>query len=221
MSSDAKKPALRMLVHACCGPCSLEPTRIFAQEGIDTAIYYSNPNIHPQGEYEHRLETLEEHVTKPQGLELIKDAYDPDTWEREVGVYGTDRENRCRACYRMRLERTARMACERGFDAISTTLTISPYQFTDVILQELEEAASRHGLQALGRDFRDCYPQTTSRSHELGMYRQNYCGCRFSIAEAAAERATAKERREQEKHLRHTAMILTAAEGLYTQRNQL
>ena len=221
MSKDAERQPVRMLLHACCGPCSLEPTRIFAEEGIEASVFYSNPNIYPQDEYAHRLETLEEHVTGPQNLELIEGDYDPDTWERDVAVYGDDRESRCRACYRLRFERTAREAAARGYDTISTTLTISPYQFTDVILEELEAAARRHGVRALGRDFRDRYRTATQRSRDLGMYRQNYCGCRFSIAEAAAQRKAAKEKRETEKRQRHIAMICAAAEGLFTQRNQL
>ena len=108
----------RMLLHACCGPCSLEPTRIFADEGVDFAIHYANSNIFPPEEYEHRLATLVEHVSEPRGIELIEGDYDPDSWEREVAVHGTDREARCRACYRLRFEETAREAAARGFDTI-------------------------------------------------------------------------------------------------------
>lgn len=208
----------RMLLHACCGPCSLEPTRIFAQEGIDFSIHYANSNIFPPEEYEHRLSTLREHVCEPQDIELIEGDYDPDTWEREVAIYGTDREARCRACYRLRFEETACEAKERGFDTISTTLTISPYQLTDVILEELEAAATRHGLDADTRDFRERYQEATRISREKGMYRQNYCGCRFSIAEAQAQRETAKAQRDKEKRIRHVALLCMAAEGVRTQK---
>lgn len=221
MSSSAPGASGRMLLHACCGPCSLEPTRIFADEGVDASVLYYNPNIHPEQEHARRLETLAEHVCDPQGLELVVGAYDKDRWEDEVGVHGADREARCRACYRMRFEQCARTARERGFDVISTTLTISPYQFTDIILEELEAAAARHELRADARDFRDRYREATRRSREKGMYRQNYCGCRFSIAEAAAEREAAKRRRERRKHLKHVALVRTAAEGVCTQRNQV
>lgn len=208
MSSDT-----RMLLHACCGPCSLEPTRIFTEEGVDFAIHYANSNIFPPEEYEHRLVTLAEHVSEPQNLELIEGDYSPDTWEREVAIHGTDREARCRACYRLRFEEVARDAEERGFDTISTTLSISPYQLTDVIREELEAAAARHGLKADARDFRDRYQEATRISHEKGMYRQNYCGCRFSIAEAEQQRAAAKARRAEKKRLRTIARLRLAAEG--------
>lgn len=203
----------RMLLHACCGPCSLEPTRIFADEGVDFAIHYANSNIFPPEEYAHRLATLAEHVSGPRDIELVEGDYDPDAWEREVAVHGTDREARCRACYRLRFEETARVAAARGFDAISTTLTISPYQFTDVIIEELEAAAGRHGLTADARDFRDRYQEATRVSREKGMYRQNYCGCRFSIAEAEEQRKAAKARRAEKKRLRTAARLRLAAEG--------
>ena len=208
----------RMLLHACCGPCSLELTRIFAQEDVEFSIHYANSNIFPPEEYEHRLSTLREHVCDPQDIELIEGDYDPSAWEREVAVYGTDREARCRACYRLRFEETAREAKKRGFDTISTTLTISPYQLTDVILEELEAAAARHGLNVDARDFRDRYQEATRISREKGMYRQNYCGCRFSIAEAQAQREAAKMQRDQEKHIRHVALLCMAAEGVSTQK---
>lgn len=210
-----------MLLHACCGPCSLEPTRIFAEDGIDFVIDYYNPNIYPPEEYEHRLATLKEYVATPRRIDLIEDTYDTDAWEREVAVHGTDREKRCRACYRMRLEHVALKAEEGEFDAISTTLTISPYQFTDVILEELDAAAQRHGLKAVCRDFREHYAQATRISRDKGMYRQNYCGCRFSIAEAKAEREAAHVQRKREKRIKHAAILAVAAEGVYSQQNQI
>lgn len=221
MSSDKQAPGRgRMLLHACCGPCSLEPTRIFAEEGVDFAVHYANSNIFPPEEHEHRLSTLREHVTGPRGIELVEGAYDPDAWEREVAVHGANREERCRACYRLRFEETAREAKERGFDVISTTLTISPYQLTQVICEELEAAAARHGLVADARDFSDRYQEATRVSREKGMYRQNYCGCRFSVAEAEQQRRAARAERERRKHLRHVATLVMAAEGVHTQKSE-
>ena len=185
---------MKLLLHACCGPCSLEPTRILREAGHDITIDYQNPNIHPGPEYEHRLQTIKA-WTDDEGIELLEGEYDPDTWEREVGIYGTDRRARCRACYRLRLERTAARAAELGFEGISTTLSVSPYQLTDVIAEELERAAKACGLEAVFEDFRPNYPEATRRSRALGMYRQNYCGCRFSDVEAAEERAARKAAR--------------------------
>lgn len=220
-NDNTASPKSRMLLHACCGPCSLEPTRIFAEEGVDFAIHYSNSNIFPPEEYERRLETLKEHVSGPRGIDMAEGVYDPDAWEREVAVHGTDREARCRACYRMRFEQTALAAEKGGFDTISTTLTISPYQFTDIILEELEAAAARHGLRADARDFRTSYKEATRISREKGMYRQDYCGCRFSVAEAKADRDAFRAKREKEKRLRQIARICMAAEGVCAQANEV
>ena len=112
------------------------------------------------------------------------------------------RRDRCRACYRMRLEEAAATAAESGFEGLATTLAVSPYQFTDVIREELERAAAQAGICAHFQDFRPYYDEATRISRELGMYRQNYCGCRFSIKEGEATRAFIKEQRKAAKAAR-------------------
>ena len=125
----------------------------------------------------------------------MEGAYDPAAWEACAGRVGAAehdparRKARCRACYRLRFEEAAALAAEQGFDALGTTLSVSPYQYTDVIREELERAAAAASVRPLFEDYRPFYDEATHRSRELGMYRQNYCGCRFSDAEAAAERA--------------------------------
>ena len=212
---------MKCLVHACCGPCALASTRKLADAGLEIDVSYDNSNIQPRDEYLRRLEVLRDHVCGPRGYELYEGVYDPDAWEREVGAFGSDRERRCRACYRLRLRETARRAAELGYGAISTTLTISPYQFTDVVLEELRAAAREWGLEAVDEDFSDLYAQTTRESRELGMYRQNYCGCRFSVEEAAREREAAREKRRGEKRGRQLALEWMAAQGCVNQVSKL
>ncbi len=209
------------MLHACCGPCSLEPVDVFAGEGAELAVDYANPNIHPRDEYERRLGVLREFVAVPHGLPLFTEDYDVDAWERAAGRFGKDRERRCRACYALRLEAAAARAESLGFDALSTTLTISPYQFTGIICEELGAAAARHGLEAVFRDFRCRYGRATRRARELGMYRQNCCGCRFSIVEAAAERARRAEERKAQRLERQVARMYAAACGVVSQENEL
>ena len=249
---------MKLLLHACCGPCSLEPTRLLKAAGHDITIYYANSNIAPREEYEHRLATLKEWA-KAEGIPVIEGPYKPTTWENTAGRIGdaalarvhaeraaarqahTDeddpgsahaatpdgsganadapgsspnraplradvlsvdpaqREARCRACYRLRLEETAHVAAERGFEGIGTTLSVSPYQYTEVIREEVDRAAERAGLTGVFEDFRPYYDEATRRSRELGMYRQNFCGCRISDEEAAAERAERKAERAAQK----------------------
>lgn len=112
------------------------------------------------------------------------------------------RRERCRACYRMRLDEAAHMAAEGGFDGLATTLAVSPYQFTDVIREELQAACADAGIIPHFEDYRPYYNEATRISRELGMYRQNYCGCRFSIREGEATRAFIKQQRKASKAAR-------------------
>lgn len=192
---------MNIFLHACCGPCSLEPVRLLREQGHELAIGYMNSNIQPEGEYAHRLSTLLAWA-RDEGIPVIEGAYDPDAWAAAVGdasSWGEGHIERCRACYRLRLDEAARYAAEHGFEAISTTLAVSPYQFTEVIEHELEEAAAPYGLAVVFQDFRPFYPEATRRSRALGMYRQNFCGCPPSRAEAEAEREERKRLRAAER----------------------
>ena len=122
------------------------------------------------------------------------------------------RAERCRACYRLRLEEAARFAAAHGFDALSTTLAVSPYQFSEVIHEELDRACAQAGIGVLFEDFRPYYDEATRISRELGMYRQNYCGCRFSIKEGEATRAFIKQQRAAQKAARKAQRALDEEE---------
>lgn len=199
----------KMLIHACCGPCSLEPVRLLQERGIFPVIYYTNSNIHPREEYERRLDTLQAWADEARAdktcadpallapVPVIEGTYDPVLWESTVDM--SSREARCRTCYRLRFAECAEYAAVHGFDTIGTTLSVSPYQYTQIIREELERAATAHGLQAFFEDYTPYYTQATRRSRALGMYRQNYCGCRISESEAEAERAQRKQEREAAK----------------------
>ncbi|MDY2777640.1 MAG: epoxyqueuosine reductase QueH [Collinsella sp.] len=187
----------RLLLHACCAPCSLEPVRMLVEEGFEPTICWSNPNIQPDDEHDRRLEELR-WWCEGEGIPLIEAPGDRDRWERGVACIGPrDRERRCRACYALRLAEACRVAVEGGFEHISTTLAVSPYQLHDVCADVLSRLAAAHGLEPVIRDFRPWYPEATRRSRELGMYRQQYCGCRFSAAEAALERARQRDARRR------------------------
>ena len=184
----------RILLHACCGPCSLAPVGILKEAGYSISAVYINPNIQPPAEYDRRLRTLKGWAAID-GVPVHEGPCDREAWERDVAKWGTNRPARCAACYRQRLEATALFAIQNGFECISTTLAVSPYQLFEVCGHELEQAADRHGLDFVWEDFRPHYAEATRRAKELGMYRQNFCGCRFSAAEAAIERARARDGR--------------------------
>jgi predicted adenine nucleotide alpha hydrolase (AANH) superfamily ATPase len=202
---------MRIALHACCGPCLLEPLDALAPGAEQVTIVYANPNIHPAEEYERRRDTLGAYAASI-GATVVELPYDPERWVEAVGPHvGPDAErlDRCRACWRLRLEMTARWAVENGYDALATTLTVSPYQDALMLAEEAEAVAARFGLTYVGRDYRERYAAATSRSRELGMYRQNYCGCLLSEVEARGER----EARRRERAARTAAAAAGGGSG--------
>ena len=159
-------------------------------------------------EYDKRLRELQRYGAD-QGFAVIEGDYDPDAWEREVAPVAqaveageAAREDRCRACYRMRLEEAAARAAEGGYDGLASTLAVSPYQLSDVLHEELDRVCAQAGIVAHFEDYRPYYDEATRISREIGMYRQNYCGCRYSVQEAEATRAAIKQQRAAEKAAR-------------------
>lgn len=185
----------RLLLHACCAPCSLEPVRLLMEEGFAPTICWTNPNIQPRVEHDRRLEELRRWADACD-IPLICAGDDRARWDVGVARIGAvDRQRRCRACYALRLAEACRVAEQEGFTHVATALAVSPYQLFDTCNEVLERLARARGLTPVIRDFRPWYPQATQRSRELGMYRQNYCGCRFSAAEAALDRARQRDER--------------------------
>lgn len=222
MTGDAGRVPLAL--HACCGPCSLEPVHHLREEGFEPTILWCNPNIQPAAEHDLRLATLMSWAREAcvrvircergsgSGLATTPTIGElRDLWERGVAPHGFDREARCRACYAERLSVTCRAARELGFTHVSTTLAVSPYQLFDTCSEVLVRLAGAYGLEPVVRDFRPFYPEVTRESRELGMYRQNYCGCRFSAAEAAVERHERRDERKRQKAAERAARAARAA----------
>lgn len=193
---------MKVLLHACCGPCSIEPARILRDEGHHITIAYLNSNIDNCAEYRKRLETLLTWA-KTEGIPVIEGSYDPEAWTEHVKQHwgeGKPRIERCEACYRFRFDELCALADEGDYEAVGTTLSVSPYQFTDSIREMLIAAAEPYpNLQVLFEDYRPFYPDATEKSRALNMYRQNFCGCHWSNDEAAHERAQRKEERRAKK----------------------
>lgn len=189
----------RLLLHACCAPCSLEPVKYLREEGFEPTICWTNPNIQPVAEHDLRLSVLRAWAADVAHVDLLVGADDREAWERVVAPAGAERARRCRACYAVRLQEACRVARREGFEYVSTTLAVSPYQLFDECREALVAAARANGLTPVWRDFRPHYPESVAESRGLGMYRQNYCGCRFSAAEAADERHRARDERKAAK----------------------
>lgn len=189
---------MKLGLHACCGPCLLEPLDALSGDADEVIVVFANPNIHPFEEYERRRDTLLAYAESA-GVTVVEAPYDPARWVAEVGSAAGDATERCRRCYALRMGMAAEVAAASGCDALATTLTVSPYQDAESIESESTSAARAVGIRYVGSDFRDRYPSATRRSRELGMYRQNYCGCILSDIEARQARAARREQRARER----------------------
>lgn len=172
---------MKVLFHVCCGPCSMEPCRKLKEDGHSVTGFFYNPNIHPYTEMALRLDAVKAAFGK-MGLELAVPPYDMERFFAELrGVYTVP--ERCRACWRMRLEAAAEFARKNGFDLFTTSLLISPYQDQGIIRKLGEDAAARSGIGFFYKDFRGLFRASQDRARAEGLYRQKYCGCVFSERE--------------------------------------
>ncbi|MFC1848100.1 epoxyqueuosine reductase QueH [Chloroflexota bacterium] len=166
-----------ILLHSCCGPCSTYVTQSLRDQGLGVSAFWYNPNVHPFSEHQRRLEAIQA-LAEATGLPLIVDeGYDMLKYFRAVVGRESDR---CPDCYRLRLSRTAEIASQRGFDAFTTTLLISPYQNHELIREVGEEFGREWGVEFHYEDFRPGFHESHRISRELGLYHQGYCGCVYS-----------------------------------------
>jgi predicted adenine nucleotide alpha hydrolase (AANH) superfamily ATPase len=172
--------AVRILLHICCAPCTIYPLRILREEGGEVCGLFYNPNIHPYVEYRKRLETIDTYAGQVELHIIREEAYPMEAFLRQVAFR---EEERCRHCYHLRLDRTAKTARKGRFDAFTTTLLYSRFQKHDLIRGIGERVAGTHGIPFLYRDFREGWSEGVRISRELGMYRQPYCGCIYSEKE--------------------------------------
>ncbi len=191
-----KTQAPTLLLHACCAPCSSYVLEYLTRYFRITVFYY-NPNIYPQKEYAHRaseeerlIEEMTENGVFCHPVQLIEGAFDTDAFYEAVQGLEKIPEGgqRCWACFRLRLFETAKMAAEKGFDYFTTTLSVSPHKNAEKINEVGEEAAREMGVKWLPSDFKkkNGYQRSIALSGEYGLYRQNYCGCKFSLEERKA-----------------------------------
>ncbi len=184
-----------LLLHSCCAPCSSHCLEYLSQYFRVTVLYY-NPNISPKEEFTKRAEEqkrLAAEMPFKNPVSVVVDSYDPQEFYSAVkGLeHIPEGGERCFACYKLRLERAAKYAAENGFDYFCSTLSISPLK-NAAKLNEIGETLSEiYSVKHLPSDFkkRNGYKRSIELSKEYGLYRQNYCGCAFSKAEAAQREA--------------------------------
>ena len=188
---DALLPTLdgkpRLFLHSCCGPCSTYVLEYLAQYFQITLFYY-NPNIYPAEEYRHRLETQIEVLAKTGWATLIEGDYNHSDFLSAVRGYEAEPEGgaRCEFCFRLRMEEAARLAKEGGYDYFATTLSVSPHKDAALLGKIGEELEARYDVKHLPSDFkkREGYKRSVALSNEMELYRQDYCGCEFSLRDA-------------------------------------
>ncbi len=191
-----KKARKKLLLHICCAPDATYGIEKFSKD-YDITLYFYNPNIHPEIEY--RLRALElKRLARTLKVPLIEGPYEPERWFEAVKGLEDEPEGgkRCEVCFRMRLEDTASLAKEQGFDAISTVLTISPKKDAEKINRIGKEVAEKYGVKWIAEDLkkRGGFQRSLELSARYGIYRQDYCGCIFSKKEVETKR---REREEE------------------------
>ena len=188
LDTGGEKP--RLLLHACCGPCSSAVLEKLLARFEVTILYY-NPNIWPAAEHRRRGDELGRFAAAfAPGVRVVEPPFQPQRFYEAVrGLEAeSERGGRCAVCYRLRMEEAARYAAEQGFDWFCTTLSISPHKDAariNAIGQELEK---QYGVRHLPNDFKkkDGYKRSLELSAQYGLYRQDYCGCEFSARRAGA-----------------------------------
>ena len=181
---EQKKDNSKILLHACCGICSAYPVSFLKDAGYEVVVYFYNPNIYPDVEYQKRLEA-EKILCENSGVELLVEEYNQEEFFDYVKGFETEPEKglRCDKCFELRLMKTANKAKELGIDNFTTSIVISPHKNFQKLSTIGEEIASKTGINFLAIDFKkkDGFLKTNKIANSLSLYRQNYCGCKFSM----------------------------------------
>ena len=176
-----------MLLHVCCGPCSTEVVERLSAEH-DLVLLFFNPNIFPEEEHDRRMSEARRYA-EAHGHRFIGTRWDHGGWLAAVrGLEGEpEGGKRCAACFAFRLGMAARNALEEGADVFTTTLTVSPHKNATAVNAAGEEAGRMAGVAFLAADFKkqDGFRKSCERARGAGMYRQDYCGCEFSVRKKA------------------------------------
>jgi len=171
------------LLHVCCGPCSTDVIDRLAED-FELVLYFFNPNIHPKEEYERRLAESERYA-REHGIPFMRGGWDHDGWL--AAIRGLEQEaeggKRCTACFGYRLDAAARKAREEGASLFTTTLTVSPHKNAASVIAAGEAAGRKAGVPFLSTDFKkqDGFLKSCRKARDAGMYRQEYCGCEYSV----------------------------------------
>ncbi len=176
----------KILVHACCGVCAFWVGELLKKEFKEVVFYFYNPNIYPKEEWLKREKACLK-VAKILGTGFVKEKYNPLKFYEKIKGFEKEKEGgkRCEICFRLRLEKTAIFGKKNGFPIFTTTLSISPYKNAELINKIGKELENKYKIKFKEADFKkkDGFKKTISLAKKYQIYRQNYCGCIFSLKE--------------------------------------
>lgn len=183
MKNNISNGLKKLLLHVCCAPCSAYVIQQL-QKDYDVSLFYFNPNIYPEDEYEIRKNESEKYA-KNLGINFIEIKIGHNDWLSKIkGLENEpERGKRCFVCYKYRLEETAKYARDNNFDIFTTTLSISPHKSSEMINLVGSEISKELVIEYLEADWKKDggFKRSCEISKENEFYRQNYCGCEFSI----------------------------------------
>ena len=197
----------RLLLHSCCAPCSSYVLEYLSRY-FEITVFYYNPNIYPPEEFGKRVEEQKRQIAQlpaEHSISFLDGPYEPERfYEMARGLEQVPEGGaRCFKCYRLRLTETAEMARAGKYDYFTTTLSISPLKNAEKLNEIGGQLAKDYGVDYLYSDFkkRNGYKRSTELSREYGLYRQDYCGCVFSMRERRAQQEAAARQEPAEQKL--------------------
>ena len=174
----------KILIQTCCGVCFSYPLILLREMGYEPVVYFYNPNIYPYDEFERRYLELEKYC-KVNVVEIIKEEYNHNEFlDISKGLENApEKGERCKKCFYLRLNKACKKAKELKIDKLTTTLSVSPHKISKDIFDAGNRACENQGVEFMKFDFKkkDGFKKTSKIAYDFGMYRQNYCGCEFSI----------------------------------------
>ncbi len=174
---------MKVSLHICCAVCASGAAERLTQEGHQVYGFFYNPNIHPEEEYQRRLENARK-VARELGFSLIEGPYIPEEWHKAVISLESEPEGgkRCPVCFKMRLEKAYQFMLESGCEAFATTLTMGSNKSAELIGRIGQEIG---GDKFLSRDFKkkEGFKRASELARQWDLYRQTYCGCIYSLRE--------------------------------------
>lgn len=180
----------KILLHACCAPCASYPIQKLLQEDIAPVVFFYNPNIFPQKEYEIRRNELEKYCAKL-NIEYFEGKYETEKYYKAIKGLELEKEKgkRCDKCFYLRLKETANKAHALNIDSFTTTLTISPHKDSNQIFKIAKLVEDETGVEFVPYNFKkqDGFKISRQIVKENNMYIQQYCGCEFSINKKKAD----------------------------------